>query len=179
MRRIALALMVCGTMIALLGGSAGLVSWTGQAAATALWDVGEPGQTEIPDTLTRLSFPAQNRNFVVRDGGSRANLLLGPARMEWSPVPGEAGNSIIAGHRDTHFRFLKDLKKGDVIGVDRGGKRYEYRIVDFEIVRATDDRYYQPTATPMLTLVTCYPFYYVGPAPKRFVVRAELLESNS
>lgn len=179
MRRFAVALVFCGMMIALLGGSAGLVSWTGQATAIPRWDKWEPGPTEVTDTLTRLSFPAQDKEFVVRDGGSRTNLLLGPAHMEWSPDPGEPGNSIIAGHRDTHFRFLKNVRKGDVITVDRGGKRYEYRIVDFEIVRATDDRYYQPTATPMLTLVTCYPFYYVGPAPKRFVVRAELLDANS
>ncbi len=178
MRRIALGLMVCGFGLAILGGSAGLVSWTGQAEAEARWDQAKPGPTPA-DTLTRLSFPGQDKEFIVRDGGSRANLLLGPARMEWSSVPGQAGNSIIAAHRDTHFRMLKDLKKGDVIAVERGGRKFWYRIVEFEIVRASDNRYYQPTANPMLTLVTCYPFYYVGPAPKRFIVRAEMLETSS
>jgi len=178
MRRIAIGLMVCGFALAILGGSAGVVSWTGQAEAQARWEQVKPAQAPA-DTLTRLSFPGQEKEFIVRDGGSRANLLLGPARMEWSSVPGQPGNSIIAGHRDTHFRMLKDLKRGDVIAVERGAKKFWYRIVDFEIVRASDNTYYRPTAAPMLTLVTCYPFYYVGPAPKRYIVRAEMLEKSS
>jgi len=115
----------------------------------------------------------------VRDGASVSNLLLGPARLEWSSVPGDRGNSVIAAHRDTHFRILKDLKKGEVVSIERDGHSFLYRIVKLEIVRPSDTTFYQPTSKPVLTLVTCYPFYYLGPAPKRFIVRAEMLDTNS
>jgi sortase A len=116
---------------------------------------------------------------MVRDGASFENLLLGPARLEWSSVPGDRGNSVIAAHRDTHFRILKDLKKGEVITLERNGHVFQYRIVALETVRSSDNTFYQPTRNSVLTLVTCYPFYYLGPAPKRFIVRAELLDTRS
>ena len=131
------------------------------------------------ELFTRLSFPERRKTFLVRDGATKENLLLGPARVDWSAVPGEQGNSIIAAHRDTHFRMLKDVRRGELINVERGRGVFQYRIVDLEIVPATDTTFYQAGKTPALTLVTCYPFYYVGPAPKRFIVRAELLDSNS
>jgi sortase A len=175
MRRIAFALMSVGVAIALAGGLLAVAGWTGQQRTKASWD----DEFSQSGGLTRLSFPAHNADFIVRDGASVANLLLGPVRLEWSSYPGDKGNSIIAAHRDTHFRVLKDLKKGEVITLERDGHSYRYRIVTLKIVRPTDNTYYRPTSTGMLTLVTCYPFYYLGPAPKRFIVRAELLDTNS
>jgi len=104
---------------------------------------------------------------------------MGPVRLQWSSLPGNTGNSVIAAHRDTHFRILKDLKKGEVVTVERDGRSFQYKIVALEIVRPSDSTFYQPTSNAVLTLVTCYPFYYLGPAPKRFIVRAELLDTNS
>ena len=176
MRRIALVLIAVGCVIALAGGSLRLASWTGQQSVKAFWDDGSRGGT---GDYTLLSFPAHNAEFIVQDGASIENLVLGPTRLEWSSFPGDKGNSVIAAHRDTHFRILKDLKKGEVITLERDGHAFQYRIVALEIVRPTDNTFYQPTSNAVLTLVTCYPFYYLGPAPKRFIVRAEMLNSNS
>jgi len=71
------------------------------------------------------------------------------------------------------------VKKGEVVSIERDGHSFLYRIVKLEIVRPSDTTFYQPTSKPVLTLVTCYPFYYLGPAPKRFIVRAEMLDTNS
>ena len=172
MRRFAFGLMAVGCVLALAGASLRLVGWTGQPVAEI--ESPEPGLGS-----TWLSFPAHNAEFMVRDGASFENLLLGPARLEWSSVPGDRGNSVIAAHRDTHFRILKDLKKGEVITLERNGHVFQYRIVALETVRSSDNTFYQPTRNSVLTLVTCYPFYYLGPAPKRFIVRAELLDTRS
>jgi sortase A len=91
-------------------------------------------------------------------------------------MPGHTGNSVIAGHRDTHFRVLKDIAIGDEIGVDVGGDRYLYRIVDTRIVPPSDTSALRSSKGRMLTLITCYPFYFIGPAPSRFVVRALAVE---
>ena len=179
MRRIAFALTVVGVVVALAGASLGLAAWTGQQSAKNLWNEERAGSRETSGDYFRLSLPAHNADFIVRDRASVENLLLGPARLEWSSLPGDRGNSIIAAHRDTHFRILKDLKKGEVITIERDGHAFHYRVVTLEIVRPKDDSFYRPTSNAVLTLVTCYPFYYLGPAPKRFIVRAELLDTNS
>jgi sortase A len=171
--------MAVGCVIAVAGASLGLAGWTGQQSAKALWDDELTGARGATGDYTRLSFPGHHANFIVRDGASVANLLLGPTRLEWSSFPGAKGNAVIAAHRDTHFRILKDLRKGEIVTVERDGRSFRYRIVTLEIVRPTDSTFYQPTSNAVLTLVTCYPFYYLGPAPKRFIVRAELLDTNS
>ena len=91
-------------------------------------------------------------------------------------MPGNAGNAVIAGHRDTHFRMLKDVTVGDEIQIDVNGERFLYRIVDTRIVPPTDTSAVHSSRERMLTLVTCYPFYFIGPAPERFVVRAMPVE---
>ncbi len=87
-------------------------------------------------------------------------------------MPGRPGNSVVAGHRDTHFRVLKDLSVGDRIRIDWGKERYLYRIVNTQVVSPRDTSVLRSTDEPTLTLITCYPFYFIGPAPERFVVRA-------
>ena len=88
-------------------------------------------------------------------------------------MPGNAGNAVIAGHRDTHFRVLKDVALGDEIRIDVGAEHYLYRIVDTQVVRPTDTSTLRAGTDSVLTLVTCYPFYFIGPAPDRFIVRAK------
>lgn len=90
-------------------------------------------------------------------------------------MPGNSGNLVIAGHRDTHFRVLKDVAIGDEIRIDEDGRQYLYRIVDTRIVAPEDISSLRPESEPVLTLVTCYPFYFIGPSPKRFVVRARAI----
>ena len=179
MRRTALGLIAFGIGIALAGGSLAFASWQGQRNARVQWE-GEDHHLGKPESWTRISFPSQGgQDFIVADGASEGNLLRGPVRVEWAAAPGENGNCIIAAHRDTHFRILQELKKGDQITLERSGQTYRYQIVALQVVGADDTSFYQATPTPVLTLVTCYPFSYFGKAPQRFIVRAELFESNS
>jgi sortase A len=179
MRRMALGLIALGVAIALVGGSLELAAWKGQSDARAQWE-GEDHKPDSPKPWSRLSFPAQgDQAFIVMDGASEDNLLRGPAWIAWSGTPGQNGNCIIAAHRDTHFRILQDVRKGDRITLERSGQTYRYRIVAVQVVHADDTSFYQLTSAPVLTLVTCYPFSYFGKAPQRFIVRAELEESDS
>ena len=99
-------------------------------------------------------------------------LRRGTGHIEGTPLPGEAGNSGIAGHRDTFFRGLKDIRKNDEIQFQTSTELFHFA-VDWAKVVAPDDRsVLAPSTGSSLTLVTCYPFYFVGPAPSRFVVRA-------
>jgi sortase A len=126
--------------------------------------------------LFRLSFPRQKTTFDVVEGTTRKSLRKGPGHLEGSAMPGSPGNTVIAGHRDTHFRVLKDVAVGDEIRIDAGGKRHVYRIISTSIVPPTDTSSLHPSVDPVLTLITCYPFYFVGPAPDRFIVRARAVE---
>ncbi|HTP34877.1 MAG TPA: class D sortase [Candidatus Acidoferrales bacterium] len=180
MRRVALGVIVLGIVTAATGVALRVAASRGQAIAKTEWDTVTAGQERSgdADAPARLSFPAQGEAFFIEEGASRKNLLLGPARIAWSAAPGKSGNCIIAAHRDTHFRVLKDVRKNDPIILERQGEEFEYRIVGLSVVGAGDNQFYQPTSAPVLTLVTCYPFYYLGRAPKRFIVRAELVASN-
>lgn len=137
-------------------------------------------QTEIPqaalsDASLRISFPRLGEELRVSPTATDKDLLHGPGHLSGTAEPGEHGNMVIAGHRDTHFRLLKDIRKGDEIIIDRGWHEYRYRVIATIVVRPTQTRALAPSSAPLLTLVTCYPFYYVGPAPKRFIVRAALI----
>ena len=92
-------------------------------------------------------------------------------------MPGQPGNCIIAAHRDTHFRVLKDILPGDRIVLETREGQYTYRVKSTRIVLPTDTESLQPTRDAELHLITCYPFYYVGNAPKRFIVQAGLDDS--
>lgn len=128
------------------------------------------------DGLTRLSIPKINLDAVVVEGTTRKNLLLGPGHLQDSAAPGEAGNSVITAHRDTFFRHIYELNEGDQILVQRDGKAYTYQVTGKKVVQPTDMSVLQESKDPRLTLITCYPTYYVGPAPGRLVVFSKLLE---
>lgn len=183
MKAFPLVLTAAGLVTAMIGAGMGLAAWVGQAEARTEWnaqltDEGvSAGAADGRQELTRLSFPAQGAEFIVWEGATKKNLLYGPARVAGSAVPGRNGNCIIAAHRDTHFRMLRDVRKDQDILLARDGRVYRYRITGLHIVKAADTRYYGPANRPTLTLVTCYPFSFLGHAPKRFIVQAQLLES--
>jgi LPXTG-site transpeptidase (sortase) family protein len=127
--------------------------------------------------ICELDFPRLGRRLPVLEGDEPGILKRGPGHLEASVLPGDPGNSVIAAHRDTHFRFLKDIRIGDQIKVVRDGREEVYRVSKTLIVDPDDTRSLQPTNKNVLTLVTCYPFYFVGHAPERFVVRAQLTAS--
>lgn len=127
------------------------------------------------ESLARLSIARLGGEWVVVEGADRQELRKGPGHLTNTALPGTRGNCVIAGHRDTQFRILKEVEIGENIAIEIEGHTYTYRVTDRRVVSPSDTRSLYPTATPTLTLVTCYPFYYVGPAPKRFVIRAELV----
>jgi sortase A len=126
--------------------------------------------------VARLSVERLGVTRIVLDGGSGQALAFGPTLLPGSAAPGKPGTAVIAAHRDTHFRFLHDLHKGDIIALQtRDGLLRRYRVTGTSIVRW--DRYAAPDDTmgERLDLATCYPFDAIRRGPWRYVVRAEVL----
>jgi LPXTG-site transpeptidase (sortase) family protein len=135
--------------------------------------------TNIPDDgLTRISIPRINLDAVIVEGTSHKALLRGPGHLKGTPSPGEVGNAVISGHRDTFFRHIYELNKGDIVTVQRNGQTFDYKVTGKEIVQPTDISVLDPSRDARLTLITCYPTYYIGPAPKRLVVFAKLADEK-
>lgn len=128
--------------------------------------------------VTMLSIPKINLEAAILEGTARKSLLLAPGHLEKTAWPDEPGNSVIAGHRDTFFRHLNELQNGDDILVTRGQREYHYVVTSRSIVSPKDISVTLPTSGARLTLVTCYPTYYIGPAPKRLIVIATLQRPN-
>jgi LPXTG-site transpeptidase (sortase) family protein len=125
------------------------------------------------DVLGRMDIPRLGISVAVLQGSSSRILRLGAGHIEGTPVPGERGNSAIAGHRDTFFRGLKDIHKDDEIQLQTATGLFRYDVEWAKVVEPDDTAVLEPSTTEdTLTLVTCYPFYFVGPSPQRFVVRA-------
>lgn len=97
--------------------------------------------------------------------------------MEETPAPGEIGNSVITANRDTFFRHIYELNKGDIIEVRRSGQVYSYQVTGKKVTDPEDLSVLRQSSDKRLTLITCYPTYYVGPAPDRLVVFAKLVGS--
>ena len=114
-------------------------------------------------------------SIAVLQGTNSRMLRRGAGHIETTPLPGEPGNSGIAGHRDTFFRGLKDIRKDDQIQFQTATGLFRYEVDWARVVEPNDITALEPSREDTLTLVTCYPFYFVGPAPKRFVVRAHQL----
>ena len=106
------------------------------------------------------------------EGDDDATLRRAVGHLPGSALPWDAGNTVMAGHRDTFFRPLKDLRDGDTIRLVTTHGTFEYQVQSTEIVAPDDVAVLAPTATRSLTLITCYPFVYVGHAPQRFVIHA-------
>lgn len=103
---------------------------------------------------------------------SERNLNRGAGLVAGTAPPGSDGNIAIAAHRDGYFRALKDVALGDIVELESLSQRRWYRVIDLSIVEPTDISPLHDTDVPAVTLVTCYPFYFVGNAPQRFIVRA-------
>jgi sortase A len=131
------------------------------------------------DELVRLSIPKIELNAVIVEGTSHKELLIGPGHLQETPEPGMPGNSVISGHRDTFFRRIHELSNGDIILVQHNGKTFSYEVTGKKIVSPYDISVIQPSDGTHLTLITCYPTFYVGPAPERLVVLTRLLDSRS
>ncbi len=119
-----------------------------------------------------LTIPSLKLEVPVFEGDDEISLNRGAGLVAGMGTPDRGGNAGIAGHRDGFFRILKDIKVGDLIEVRTRLKLHRYRVTTVDIVDKTDKRLLADTDEPRVTLVTCYPFYYLGNAPLRFIVAA-------
>jgi sortase A len=159
-------------------------AWLAQELMQRAWTrtgSGEVRATPWPwaDTwpIARLTARSGDVDLIVLAGASGRTLAFGPGHMSASAMPGETGNAVIAGHRDTHFRFLKDVQPGELLRFESSnGERYLYKVIDAEIVDSRKGSLALDTESAMLSLVTCYPFdaKEVG-GPLRYVVTARML----
>ena len=129
-------------------------------------------QLEAPPTLAILRIPRLELEVPVYDGTADAVLDLAAGRIEETALPGTVGNVGIAAHRDGFFRLLKDIKEGDALVLDTPVATEQYRVEWIKITTPDDVSVIDPTPERAVTLVGCYPFYYKGSAPQRFIVRA-------
>lgn len=133
---------------------------------------GPPKTLVEGEMLGRIEIPRLNVSSAVLEGVSARTLRLAAGHMPRSVLPGESGNTIIAAHRDTFFRNLRGIAPGDRVLVTTPGGKRSYRVTFTSVVWPRETNLLGPTREETLTLITCYPFRWVGSAPKRFVVRA-------
>ncbi len=125
------------------------------------------------DVVGRIDIDRLGMSVAVLQGADARTLRLGAGHIPGTSLPGESGNIGIAGHRDTFFRGLKDIRQKDEIQLQTTIGLFHYEVDWVKVVGPDETTVLEPSTTDsMLTLVTCYPFYFIGPAPQRFVVRA-------
>jgi sortase A len=129
-------------------------------------------ESDALSPLALLTMPSVGIRVAVFEGTSDRVLNLGVGRVPGTGRVGARGNLALAGHRDGFFRGLKDIEVGDDISIQYGGGIDHYRVTELWVVEPDAVHVLEPTEETTLTLVTCYPFYFVGPAPRRFIVRA-------
>jgi sortase A len=157
-------------------------AWLAQELMQRAWLRGNAGEDRAApwpwaDTwpVARLTANSGEVDLIVLAGGSGRTLAFGPGHLGASAMPGEVGNTVIAGHRDTHFAFLRDVEPGDRIGLESfGGAHYVYEVVGADIVDSRRGSLELDLDLAMLTLVTCYPFDALeSGGPLRYLVTAK------
>jgi LPXTG-site transpeptidase (sortase) family protein len=178
----------------LLAGIAGVGVWAGSQLITTVWQAWagrvfdiQTGDHEVPvqpvtivdervqegSLVGRLSIPRLKLSAMVREGVGEETLSLALGHVPSTAVPGQNGNVAIAGHRDTLFRGLRGIRKNDLIRFETPSSgSHVYEVGSIEIVKPSDVSVLNPSPSSELTLITCYPFYYIGAAPERFIVKA-------
>ncbi len=131
------------------------------------------------EILGRLTIQRLHLSAMVREGDEENTLSLALGHIPGTALPGQTGNVGIAGHRDTLFRGLRNVRKDDLIQFETLAGTHMYKVGSIEIVKPQDVGVLDPGRNPELTLVTCYPFYYVGSAPDRFIVKAQEVSTES
>ena len=126
----------------------------------------------IDGLIGRLEIPRLLLSDVVVEGVDRTTLQRAVGHIPGTALPGHAGNVGLAGHRDTFFRSLKDVKIKDEVQLSTLAGNFNYEVESLRVVDPDNVGVLAPSGHNVLTLVTCYPFYFVGPAPKRWIVTA-------
>lgn len=180
-----LKLRIASIMIFILGAAlfvgSGLSFWQGYSAVEGLdesnlqdkGDVDSPwGQMNVGDLIGNLAIPELEVSIPIYHGASEEELKKGIGHVANSKLPGEDGNIVLSGHRDTVFHRLGELKVGDSLHVENGRQSYHYKIKRIRIVKADDTTVLVPKPKETLTVTTCYPFRFIGSAPERYVLEA-------
>jgi sortase A len=164
--------------LALLGyrGYVAVDAWNYQR--TALREFARPAAPAVREAsadapLGRIDVPRLGISTAIFEGTGGLTLRRGAGHIPGTALPGEPGNAAISAHRDTFFRPLRNIRRNDTISVTTLAGQYDYRVLSTRIVGPADVSVLDPGDGEALTLVTCYPFYFIGPAPNRFIVRAE------
>ena len=135
-------------------------------------------EAELGKPIGSIEIPRLGLSSLVLEGDDAAALLLGVGHLSDTPLPWHHGNTVLAAHRDTFFRPLAHIRKGDVIRFSTADAALEYVVKELKVVEPTAVEVLEPTSAATLTLITCFPFDYIGPAPQRFIVRAERRSSS-
>jgi sortase A len=125
--------------------------------------------------IGRIEIPRVGVTAVILEGDDQATLAEAVGHIPGTALPGRAGNTGLAGHRDSFFRGLSAVRRNDVVTVTTLAGTFHYVVQSTRIVSPEDVQVLAASQDPILTLVTCYPFHYIGPAPKRFIVSARLV----
>jgi sortase A len=142
-----------------------------EAQAPATSPVYEPSHGEL---IGRVAVARLGLSAVVFEGTDDAVLNRGVGHLTGSAMPAEkSGNVVLAGHRDSFFRDLRNVRSGDIVTVTTESGTRNYEIESEKVVEPTEVSVEAPTDTPSLTLITCYPFSFIGHAPKRYILRGE------
>jgi LPXTG-site transpeptidase (sortase) family protein len=152
-----------------------LAGIVGQRETRRLDDLLAGAVKERHGLIGRLEIPRLGVLAVVQEGVEARTLSWAAGHVAGTALPGERGNVVVAAHRDTLFRRLEDVRSGDALRFVTPEGNYEYAVTDIEVVAPSRVDVLRPRAPREATLVTCYPFGFVGPAPMRFVVRAASL----
>jgi sortase A len=182
-KRLALALALLAASAAFLGRGTWIFAkaQVAQVLLARAWEeTRDSGRAVKPwpwaDTwpVARLRVPRLGVDEIVLAGGHGQAMAFGPGHLSRTAAPGQEGNIVLAGHRDTHFRFLRDLQPGDEILLEAAqGAPRRYRVTETAVVDFHDRRPLAASPEPTLTLITCYPFDAIVPGgPLRYVVRA-------
>lgn len=149
----------------------------GMVSSAKRADPSKPAYTE-GEVIGEIYLPRLNRRIAVLEGTERPQLKKGAGHYGGSPAIGAKGNSVLAGHRDTVFSGLGDLVKDDLIEVETAEGKFIYAVTGNAIVDGDARRAIRQSTEPSLTLITCYPFSYIGSAPDRYLLFASLLRKE-
>ncbi len=175
------AFLVTGIMAIAYAGCAVIYRYWYQSAQTSRFErviaspeplLIEPAPIADGGVIGEIEVPRLGLKAIVVQGDSEKLLRGAVGHLPETALPGQAGNIALAGHRDGLFRPLRNVLPGDTITLKTQDREFQYQVEWTAIVPPTAVQVIQPTSEPSLTLVTCFPFYYVGAAPKRFIVRA-------
>jgi sortase A len=140
---------------------------------------GEPRHLVQDGVIGEMEVPRLGLKAMFVEGDSARILRRAVGHIPETALPGGPGNVVLTGHRDTFFRPLRNIRQGDVITLKTRDGNFQYRVEETAVVPPTDMQVLQSSSEPTVTLITCFPFYFVGAAPNRFIVRARQVATSA